>query len=237
MRDILLYAMLLVVIPGLVAQDIANQFLPEIDLYHRFNSDLVFWFQAKQTRENGDPVQAAIGPSLLYGSKRWLGTSGNKNIVIMSIGYRYLPSPDAPPVNRIEPIVFLNYTIPHKVLLPDRNRGDLDWAEGKFSWRYRNRLSVTSKAKIRGYEVAPLVAAEAFYSSRYGKWSDTALYAGCLFPIHKHVELNPYYEHQNATGKSPDQKLNQLGLMLSLFFGPARHGREKGNAALGCWIV
>jgi hypothetical protein len=34
----------------------------------------------------------------------------------------------------------------------------------------------------------------------------------------KHVELNPYYEHQNNTGKSPNQQLNQLGLILSLFF-------------------
>jgi hypothetical protein len=42
--------------------------------------------------------------------------------------------------------------------------------------------------------------------------------AGCLFPIGKHVEFNPYYEHQNNTGKSPNQQLNQLGLMLSLYF-------------------
>jgi hypothetical protein len=59
---------------------------------------------------------------------------------------------------------------------------------------------------------------EPFYESQYNKWSDTAIYGGCLFPIGKHVELNPYYEHQNNTGKSPNQQLNQLGLILSLFF-------------------
>ena len=48
--------------------------------------------------------------------------------------------------------------------------------------------------------------------------SDTAIYAGCLFPIGKHVEFNPYYEHQNNTGKSPNQQLDQLGLMLNLYF-------------------
>jgi hypothetical protein len=34
----------------------------------------------------------------------------------------------------------------------------------------------------------------------------------------KHVEFNPYYEHQNNTGKKPNQVLNQLGLQLSFFF-------------------
>jgi hypothetical protein len=32
------------------------------------------------------------------------------------------------------------------------------------------------------------------------------------------VEFNPYCEHQNSTGTSPNQKLNQLGLMLKLYF-------------------
>jgi hypothetical protein len=37
-------------------------------------------------------------------------------------------------------------------------------------------------------------------------------------PMAVHVEFNPYYEHQNNTGKSPNQQLNQLGLMLSILF-------------------
>ena len=53
--------------------------------------------------------------------------------------------------------------------------------------------------------------------SQYSR-SDTALYAGCLFPIGKHVEFDPYYEHQNNTGKSPNQQLDQLGIILNLFF-------------------
>jgi hypothetical protein len=46
----------------------------------------------------------------------------------------------------------------------------------------------------------------------------TAVYAGCRFPIGEHVDFNPYYERQNNTGKSPNQQLNQLGLMLNLYF-------------------
>ena len=34
----------------------------------------------------------------------------------------------------------------------------------------------------------------------------------------KHLEFDPYYEHQNITGKSPNQQLNQLGLVLGIHF-------------------
>jgi len=103
-------------------------------------------------------------------------------------------------------------------LLTDRNRADLDWKSGNFSWRYRNRFQIEKRVTIRSYHPGPYASVEFFYESQYSKWSDTAIYAGCLFPIGKHVEFNPYYEHQNNTGKSPNQQLNQLGLMLSFYF-------------------
>jgi hypothetical protein len=56
-----------------------------------------------------------------------------------------------------------------------------------------------------------------FYLSQYKKWSTTALYAGCLFPIGEHVEWNPY-EHQNITSAKPNRQLNQFGLILDLYF-------------------
>ena len=38
------------------------QFLPEVDVFYRVQSDIRFNFQAKETREAGDPTQAEIGP-------------------------------------------------------------------------------------------------------------------------------------------------------------------------------
>jgi hypothetical protein len=105
-----------------------------------------------------------------------------------------------------------------RFLLSDRNRADLDWKNGDFSRRYRNRVQIEKTIRIGAYHLSPYASAEFFYESQYSKWSDTAIYAGCLFPIGKHVEFTPYYEHQNNTGKSPNQQLNQLGLMLNLFF-------------------
>lgn len=204
-----------------------DQFLPEIDAYYKLTPDVRLSFQAKQTREGGDPTQAEIGPSIDFYVKPLLKLKtvtrfdlddSKSRPLVLSIGYRYLPSPNAPAENRLEPVATLHFPLKAGLLLSDRNRADLDWKSGKFSWRYRNRLQIEKRLTIRSYHPAPYASVEPFYESQYSKWSDTAIYAGCLFPIGKHTELNPYYEHQNNTGKKPNQQLNQLGLMLSLYF-------------------
>lgn len=204
------------------------QVLPEVDAYFKLSSELRVSFQAKQTREASDPVQAEIGPSLDFYLKPLIRLRNTTEFdlddaksrpLVFSIGYRYLPQANgSPATNRMEPVVTFNFPMKGKFLLSDRNRADLDWKSGDFTWRYRNRFQIEKRLTIRSYHPAPYASAEFFYESQYSKWSDTAIYAGCLFPIGKHLEFNPYYEHQNNTGKSPNQQLNQLGLVLSLYF-------------------
>lgn len=204
------------------------QGLPEIDTYVKLDPDLRFTFQVKGTREGGDPTQAEIGPSLdfylkplvkLKGATQFDLDDSKSRFLVVSIGYRYLPQANgAPGTNRLEPVATFNFPMKGRFLLTDRSRADIDWQDGDFSWRYRNRFQIERTLRFRSYHPAPYVSAEFFYESEYSKWSDTALYVGCLFPIGKHLEFNPYYEHQNNTGKSPNQQLNQLGLMLNLFF-------------------
>lgn len=50
-------------------------------------------------------------------------------LVILSIGYRYVGSPDAAPINRIMPLVTLKLPI-EKVLVFDRTRADIGFPEG-----------------------------------------------------------------------------------------------------------
>jgi len=45
-----------------------------------------------------------------------------------------------------------------------------------------------------------------------------------LFPIGKHFELDPYYEHQNVTGKSPNQQFDQVGLVPNIFIQTLKGG-------------
>ena len=103
-------------------------------------------------------------------------------------------------------------------MISERNRFDLDWQNAQFTWRYRNKLTIERTLTIVVYHPQPYVAVEPFYGSRYGKWSNTALYAGCLLPIAKHVQFDSYYDNQNNTGKSPNQQLNQFGLIFGLYF-------------------
>ena len=204
-----------------------SQFLPEIDLYHRFTRDVRFTFQSKETREAGDPTQAAIGPSFDFYLKPLMRLKdasafdlddSKSRLLQLSAGFRYVSSADKPATQRFELAATSHFPTMGKILLSDRNRADLDWSSGRFTWRYRNRITLERRIKLGSHHPAPYLSAEAFYQSQYTKWSTTALYAGCLFAVGKHFEFDPYYEHQNITGKHPNQQLNQFGLILSLYF-------------------
>ena len=203
------------------------EFLPEVDTYFKVVPNVRLYFQAKQTREGGEPTQGEVGPSLEFYLKplvRLKDTTefdlndARKRFVVLAVGYRYLPSPSSPSQNRLRLDLTFHYPMVGKILVSDRNRSDLDWQQGKFSWRYRNQLQFKRNLTINSYHPGPYVAVEPFYESQYQKWSTTALYAGCLFPAGKHVEFDPYYEHQNNSGKTPNQQLNQFGLALNVYF-------------------
>ena len=41
-----------------------EELLPEVDIHHKLDLDVRVYFQAKQTREGGQPVTAEFGPSV-----------------------------------------------------------------------------------------------------------------------------------------------------------------------------
>lgn len=209
------------------AQTSTTEFLPEIDANFKLNSYIRFVFQAKETREGGDPTQAEVGPSMEFYLKPLLKLKrithfdlddAKSRPLVLAVGYRVVPSPGKPTINRMEPVLTFHVPITARILISDRNRGDLDWSNGQFTWRYRNRLTAERRLTIKNYHPAPYLSAEVFYQSQYAKWSSTNFYAGCLLPVGKHVEFDPYYEHENNTGKSPNSQVNAVGVVLSLFF-------------------
>jgi hypothetical protein len=222
-------ATLLVLLPCVPAraQSSTTEFLPEVDAWFKLNPDIRLVLQAKDTREGGDPPQVELGPSLEFYLKPFIRLKeatvfdlddSKSRPLVLSVGYRYVPSPDKPSTNRMEPVALFHFPIKGRILISDKNRADLDWSNGNFTWRYRNRLTLERRFKIRSYHPAPYASAEVFYESKYSKWSTTALYAGCLLPVGKHIEIDPYYEHENNTGKSPNQQVNAGGLALNLYF-------------------
>jgi hypothetical protein len=110
------------------------------------------------------------------------------------------------------------YPLVGGALITDRNRADLRFIEGKFSWRYRNRLTVERTLTSGRIHFTPYARAEAYYDSNYNKFSRVALDAGTIFPVGEHMELEGYYEHQNDTGKSPNRQVNALGAVLTFYF-------------------
>ncbi len=76
------------------------QVLPEIDTNVKLSSDLRVTFQAKETREGGDPTQAEIGPSFDFYLKPLIRLQdvtefdlddAKARPLLFSIGYRYMP--------------------------------------------------------------------------------------------------------------------------------------------------
>jgi hypothetical protein len=203
------------------------QFLPEVDAYTKISGDVRFNFQAKETREAGDPTQVEVGPGFDFFLKPLVRLKrvtlfdlddAKSRPLQLSAGFRYVPSPDRPHIERLEVSATSHYPLIANILFTDRSRADLDWSQNQFSWRYRNRATLERRINIHAYHPAPYASAEVFYQSQYRKWGTTALYAGILLPIRVHFQLDPYYVHQNITSKRPNQQFNQFGLIFSLFY-------------------
>jgi hypothetical protein len=203
------------------------QFLPEIDTHLKLNSMVRVYFEAKEDRDGGDETQATLGPSLQLYIKPLVRLrnitafdldDAKKRPLVLETGYRYIIAPNASPENRSLVAATLHFPIKAAFLITDRNRADLDWKAGKFSWRYRNKLTLERTFLVHSYHLIPYAAVEPYYESQYQKWSTTSLYAGCLLPLGKHVQFDPYYEHDNNTGKHPNRQVNSIGLKLNLYF-------------------
>ena len=219
--------MFFLTVAGRVVSAQETQFLPEVDAYLKLNSNLRVRVQAKDTREGGDPTQAAIGSDLYLYVKPLVKLEKvtafdlddtKARPLVFSAGYHYLASPTSASTNRMELTATAHVPmVKPGLLLSDTNRADLDWSNGDFTWRYRNKLELEKPLTIRSYHPAPYASVEVYYESKYQKVSTTEIYVGCLFPIRTRFELNPYYEHQNNTGKSPNSQLHGIGLILNIY--------------------
>ena len=215
----------LLICPMARSQD--TQFLPEVDTHLTLSSHIRVFIQALDDREGGDPQQFTFGPSIQLYLKPLVKL---KNVtlfdlddsksrpLVLETGYRVVTAPNAPVESRAVESATGHFPLFAAILLTERNRVDLNWENGRFTWRYRNKVTLERALPIHSYHLIPYVAAEPFYESRYRKWSTTDLYVGCLLPVGKHVEFNPYYEFENDTGKAPNRQQHYVGLAVQLYF-------------------
>jgi Protein of unknown function (DUF2490) len=217
----------LVCFASLPARAQETEFLPEVDAHLTLNHTFRTYLQLKDDRDGGDPTQFLVGPSLQLYLKPLLRLKNvntfdlddsKSRLLVLETGYRYITAPGAPEENRLIEAATFNFPLQAGFFASDRNRFELDWKDGVFSWRYRNKFTLDRTVVVGSYHFIPYIAAEPFYESQYSKWSTTSLYAGFLWPVGKHVEFNTYYEHDNNTGKSPNKQVNSAGLALNLYF-------------------
>lgn len=204
------------------------QFLPEFDTYLKLNSMFRVYSEAKDDRDGGDSTQVTNGPSMQLYLKPLLKLrritafdpdDAKKRPLVLEAGYRYITAPNQPVDNRFLTSVTFHVPLTAELLLTNRNRADLDWKDGTFKWRYRNKTTLERTFAIRSFHLIPYVAFEPYYESQYAKWSTTTEYVGCLLPVGKHVEFNPYYEHENDTGSHKgNTQENYVGLAVYFFF-------------------
>ena len=208
------------------AQAQTYQTWPEIDTYINLNQNFRLYFIATQTIENREK-DAEIGPNLDFFFKPLF--KKNRSVIfqpdrskarpfLLRAGYRHLPSTNGPTEHRCVVEATGRYALKSWFLFSVRNRADLRFIKGEFSWRYRNSPTVERTASIRSYHFTPYASGEVFFDSNYGKWSVTSETLGVLLPIRKHTEIQPYYQHQNDTSTPPNHQINALGLSLNLYF-------------------
>jgi len=216
----------LVFLAGWPARAQESQFLPEGDVYLRLNAPIRLYYQAKGDRDGGDSLQFTTGPSIQFYLKPLIKLKrvtafdlddSKSRALVLETGYNYITAPNTPTENRMITAITSNFPMKGGFHISDRNRADLDWKNGVFNWRYRNRLMVERTFSIRKYHLIPYVSAEGYYESQYGKVSSTYLDGGFLLPVGKHFEFNTYYEHQNNTGKKSNTQVNAAGLALYVF--------------------
>ena len=203
------------------------EFVPEIDTHVTLNHYMRTYLVVKDDRDAGASSQLSVGPSFQFYLKPLVRMKritsfdlddAKSRPLVVEDGYRYIVAPNEPSMQRMQPMATSNFPLKAGFLASDRNRADLDWKNGEFTWRYRNKLTVERAVRIDRYHFIPYVAAEPYYTSQYSKWSTTDLYVGGLFPVGKHVQFNCYYDHENNTGTSPNKPKNYIDVAMQMYF-------------------
>ena len=149
MRSTLLKCVSLVCFACLPARAQNVAFLPEVDAHLKLNSSFRAYLEAKDDRDGGDPHQFGIGPSIQLYLKPLIKLKEvtkfdlddtKSRFLVLETGYRYITDPDAPPENRLLTAATLNFPFSAGFHVSDRNRVDLDWENGIFTWRYREQI-------------------------------------------------------------------------------------------------
>ena len=183
-------------------------------------------YTAKQNGEDIARTQVTYGVMGSYRMKRLIPVrlgdiDDEKNYILtLGAGFEYLNTTNNGSV-KIERRIVLqatpNYSIPGTGLdLQDRNRIEFRRANGVYSTRYRNKLTIERALKLHGFHFTPYSAGELFFDGKSRSWNENRYAFGVIFPYKKLLSLDSYFVHQNCTTCS-EPHVNAFGLTLNIF--------------------
>ena len=211
------------------AGSLFEQFWPEADVYVRtsHNSRLFFQYNGSRVKDEGYN-DGQIGVFMDYflapldkRREHRHPDEARSRFVTFRIGYVLdkTPSDIKNPYTAHSAVMELTprYFLPKRILLTDRNRGDLRFQNGAFVPRYRNRLRLERQFELGRKALTPYAQAEAFYDTRYNAFYRLQYSAGGEFEINKHFVLEAYYLRQQSSRPSFKTQ-NVLGLTAQFYF-------------------
>jgi len=204
-----------------------NEFWPEASAFFTIAENMRIVVTAKRERDV-DFVNNEVGADLevsvrrfrpfLFGRLVEQDATRAKRTTIRA-GYRYKRSLNTGlPVNEHRPSAefTLRWVFPEGFLMSNRSRAELRFVNSAFSFRYRDLLKFERELRVPNYELTVYASSEVFFDSRTHRWDRFRFTGGIVFPLGKHMAVEPYYTRQVAPHAQP-RNINAVGLCVQLY--------------------
>lgn len=99
-----------------------------------------------------------------------------------------------------------------------RNRLELRWIDGDFSWRDRLRLWIEREFHIGRVTLVPYGSAEPFWDSRYDAFTRVRYQLGTVVPITRWFALEVNYTRDRDDVDEIESITNALNVIVTLYF-------------------
>ncbi len=228
-RFLLFLVLQLFVVCNVVAQtsDSANEFWPALDATFDLRPKTrLLVYAEKHDGEDVSLSQWNLGAILSYRMSRILKRhltdidEENEYNLVIGGGYQFVETKQNDSTKRENRLILQGtpkYILGGGFLLQDRSRVEFRWIDGKYNFRYRNKLTVNRPFEINKFRFTPYTSGELFWDRNHHSWDENQYAFGVQIPYKKLLMVDSYYLHQNCTTCSP-ASVNVFGVTLNLYF-------------------
>ena len=199
-------------------------FWSQVDTYVGLTPSIDFMFLAAGSPgRDGTHPELVLGPNLNIALWNFLTHLNTKNpernkYLTFGVGYRYVKNLYGPSTDQNVGIVELTprFPLPFGFQLGDRNRIDLRGLPRQFTWRYRNRVTLSHSVAVKKFITTPYGQIEVFYDCKTGAWTHYAYRFGTVTRVRPSVEIDTWYRREEPITNAV-RAANAAGVKLLLF--------------------